>query len=197
MEPATAAACFLGDPGAGGRPTPLSRAAERQLLALACDARAARVAALLAPSAPLLRGLFSRSDAVVSAWFGGFGPGGLASLRRGAWALANFALARRDDAWRHLVWAGRHPQAPVAVAAKPHYFAELDVPATVRNLLRECPEFWESREMRKSLEGGEWLALDPAYIAQVGGGRALRCALSALALCVLCAARFGVNQVGM
>ncbi|GBF88978.1 hypothetical protein Rsub_01477 [Raphidocelis subcapitata] len=169
VEPATAAACFLGAPGggaAGGRPTPLSRAAERQLLALACDVRAPRVAALLAPSASLLRGLFSRSDALIAAWFGGFGTGGLASFRRGAWALAGFSLARRDDAWRHLVWAGRHPQAPVAVAAKPHYFSELDVVATVRNLLRDCPEFWESHEVRRSLEGGEWLALDPAYIAE-------------------------------
>ena len=44
------------------------------------------------------------------------------------------------QAWRLLAWAGKHPQAPVAVAARTHYFCELDVPATVANFLEDCPE---------------------------------------------------------
>ncbi|KAI8462873.1 MAG: hypothetical protein J3K34DRAFT_527439 [Monoraphidium minutum] len=173
VAPDTALACFLpsrapraGGGGGGGAAPPLNAAAERQLLRLACEARAPQVAALLSGSAPLLRGLFSRSDALAAAWFGGLGAAPLAALPRGAGALANFALAARGDAWRHLVWAGRHPQAPVAVAAKPHYWAELDVPATLRNLARGCPEFWESRELRRSLESGEWLALDLDYCSK-------------------------------
>ena len=38
--------------------------------------------------------------------------------------------------WSLLEWQGRHPQAPVAVAQRPHYFCELDVPRTLRRLLR-------------------------------------------------------------
>lgn len=38
--------------------------------------------------------------------------------------------------WQLLSWQGRHPQAPVAVAQRPHYFCELDVPRSVRHLLR-------------------------------------------------------------
>jgi hypothetical protein len=38
--------------------------------------------------------------------------------------------------WHLLEWQGRHPQSPVAVAQRTHYFSELNVPRTVRNLLR-------------------------------------------------------------
>jgi hypothetical protein len=152
-----------------GRAPPLGRAAERQLLKLACEARAPQLAALLAGSPSFLRGLFSHPDApdLAAAWFGGFSLSGIHTFEPGAAALANFALAHRDSCWHFLVWAGKHPQAPVAVAAKPHYFCELDVAATVRKLAGSCPEFWESRELRRSLEGGEWLGLDLQYCSQV------------------------------
>lgn len=45
----------------------------------------------------------------------------------------------RPQMWQLLSWQGRHPQAPVAVAQRPHYFCELDVPRSVRHLLR-CVE---------------------------------------------------------
>lgn len=188
VDPSTSLACFLGaasgprhcapSPGAGRRggapPSPHTpaprpgRAAERQLLRLACQLRRGPVSALLASSPSVLRAFFSRSDAVATAWFGGFSAaaGGIGAFQPGAAALANYALAHRDEAWRHLVWAGKHPQAPVAVAAKPHYFGELDVAATVRNLLGSCPEFWESRELRQSLEGGLWMELDEDFCVQ-------------------------------
>ena len=38
--------------------------------------------------------------------------------------------------WHHLEWQGRHSQAPVAVAARTHYFCELDVGRTVDNLVQ-------------------------------------------------------------
>jgi hypothetical protein len=38
--------------------------------------------------------------------------------------------------WHLLAWQGRHSQSPVAVAQRTHYFSELDVPRTVRHLLR-------------------------------------------------------------
>lgn len=53
---------------------------------------------------------------------GGFGPTTIQHFKYGAKALANYALAERAEAWRHLVWSGKHAQSPVAVAAKPHYF---------------------------------------------------------------------------
>ena len=38
--------------------------------------------------------------------------------------------------WDLLAWQGRHPQAPVAVAQRSHYFCELDLPRTLRHLIR-------------------------------------------------------------
>lgn len=173
VAPSTALACFLPAPSPSGpsapRP-PLAPAAERQLLQICCQRRAPQIAALLSSSPSLLRAFFSQSDATATSWFGAFSMGGISSFGPGAAALANFSLRHRDDAWRHLVWAGRHPQAPVAAAAKPHYFCELDVPATVKKLSGSCPGFWESRELRKSLEGGEWMELDLGFCSQVGCG---------------------------
>jgi hypothetical protein len=63
-------------------------------------------------------------------------------------------------------------QAPVAVASKPHYFCELDVVATVRNLLRSCPDFWRSEELGRSARSGSFLALDYSFMVQVGSWRA-------------------------
>lgn len=71
-----------------------------------------------AGSPTLLRSFFDRSDTLIQAWFGHFSTSGIQHFKRGAPALAHYALGRRDEVWRHLVWAGRHPQAPVAVAAK-------------------------------------------------------------------------------
>lgn len=62
---------------------------------------------------------------------------------------------------------GRSLQAPVAVASKTHYFCELDVVATVRNLLDRCPDFWRSEELLRSCAGGAFLALDYGFMVQV------------------------------
>jgi hypothetical protein len=58
-------------------------------------------------------------------------------------------------------------QAPVAVAGKPHYFAELDVDRTMLALSRHCPAFWASDELGCCCQGGEWLTLEPDKVLQV------------------------------
>jgi hypothetical protein len=90
---------------------------------------------------------------------------GMRGFKFGAAALAQFALSQRAKMWHLLAWHGRHSQAPVAVAQRPHYFSELDVPRTIRHLLRwvpfpfsspGCPSFcW-------ALNGAACLAVHPA-----------------------------------
>ena len=67
--------------------------------------------------------------------------------------------------WDLLVWKGAHPQTPVSVAAKPRYFAELDLPATIHNLLEDCPAFWASPEFEQPLQ--DVAALAPHWVQQV------------------------------
>ena len=148
----------------GAEHEPLARA----LLALLFDARPALAGALLADSSPaLVRAFFDRKRGCVPAWFGDFGGGGggLRDFRHGAAALAQYSLGHRGEVWDLLAWGGRHPQAPVAVAQRPHYFGELDVPATVDRLLRSCRGFWESPEMRAATATGGIFPLDPDFWA--------------------------------
>ncbi|CAI5961461.1 unnamed protein product [Closterium sp. NIES-64] len=86
--------------------------------------------------------------------------------RFGAQALAEFAFAHREDHWHRLVWAGKHAQTPVTVAARPHYFCELDISGTMKNFLREVPEFWSSHELRKTLQDGALLSLDISFFVE-------------------------------
>lgn len=65
------------------------------------------------------------------------------------------------------MWQGKHPQAPVAVAAKPHYFSELNIKQTVRNLLKHHPQFFASEQMTDSVRSGDILTLDPSFFSQV------------------------------
>ena len=99
------------------------------------------------------------------AWFGGFRRDG--RHERGARALCRFALARRDAAWRWVVWGGKHAQAPAVVAQKPHYFCEVDVGETVRNFARELPQFWASDELWETLETGEVVSIDREFFASL------------------------------
>ncbi len=69
--------------------------------------------------------------------------------------------------WDLLVWSDGQSRSPVAVVAKMHYFARLDVTQTVRNFAAECPRFWSSEEFRDTLEGSSILALDSAFFVQV------------------------------
>lgn len=138
-----------------------------QLLQLLCDAQPQAVAQLLSKDADFLCSYLTSSPAVTSSWFGHFSLAGIQHFKFGARALANYALTHRTEVWQYLVWAGKHDQAPVAVAGKPHYFAELDIDRTMRQLARHCPEFWCSDELLRSCEGGEWLQLDPGLVSEV------------------------------
>jgi hypothetical protein len=70
------------------------------------------------------------------------------------------------EVWDLLAWRSPHPHAPVTVAASPHYWAQLDVPATVRSLLRNCPRFWTSDELHQTLRDGQLVRLDSRVFAQ-------------------------------
>ena len=65
------------------------------------------------------------------------------------------------------MWRGKHAQAPVAVAAKPHYFGELDVVASVAALARaNGGALWRSPEVCEAVERGGLVELDPDFFAQ-------------------------------
>uniref|UniRef100_A0A061S3S5 Uncharacterized protein n=1 Tax=Tetraselmis sp. GSL018 TaxID=582737 RepID=A0A061S3S5_9CHLO len=131
-----------------------------------CEEEPRAVGRVIAAHPHVLKDFFARRPGAMQIWFGQFSMAGIPGFRGGAKGLARFALARREEAWQHLVWEGKHPQAPVTVAAKPHYFCELSVSRTVRNLLLRCDGFLESHEMRECIEEGDFLVLDSEYFAK-------------------------------
>lgn len=102
-------------------------------------------------------------------------------LTRSLTANASSALARRSfsqalseanlpvQMWDLLRWEGKHPQAPVSVAAKPHYFCELAVGRSVRALLAAHPAFWRSEQWRACCADGAVLELDRRHFCRVRG----------------------------
>jgi hypothetical protein len=106
------------------QPSPVAACheAELQLLQLLAESAPADVSTLLLRDPQWLCSFLTASQERIRAWFGHFGPTGIQHFKFGARALANYALAQRSQVWQHLVWAGKHSQSPVAVAAKPHYF---------------------------------------------------------------------------
>ena len=70
------------------------------------------------------------------------------------------------EVWDLLTWRSPHPHAPVTVAASPHYWAQLDVAATVHSLLQYCPRFWHSDELHQTLRNGQLVLLDGSFFAQ-------------------------------
>ena len=99
-----------------------------------------QVGAYISEDAHLLRQFFRDAPKRVLLFFEHFKMSG--DFTYGAKALARYAFAHRDEVWDLLEWMGRHPQAPVTVAAKPHYFCELNVLRTVKNFVDEVPQFW-------------------------------------------------------
>lgn len=51
----------------------------------------------------------------------------------------------------------------MVVAQKPHYFSELDLPATLRALSRGRSRFFRSEELREGLADGSVVSLDPPF----------------------------------
>jgi hypothetical protein len=155
----------------------LARAGARSALASAAlrllmSRRPADVIALLRHRNPSLYERFFASAsgagaARISAVFGAFSPDG--RHPRGASALAQYLLQRRVALWPHTVWRGAHPQAPVVVSAKPHYWCELDAPATLSALAARagaCFDFWASDEVADGLSGGDVLSLDVPFFLE-------------------------------
>ncbi len=68
--------------------------------------------------------------------------------------------------WDLLVWQGKHPQAPVAVAAKPYYFSELNIQQTMHNILKHHPEFFASEQMLDTVRSGNITVLDKDYFCE-------------------------------
>eukprot|EP00897_Mesotaenium_endlicherianum_P009955 jgi/Mesen1/8989/ME000056S08394 len=143
----------------------------RQLLFLLCENRPGWVASILFKDSSVTRGFFEGSSKRVQLWFQHFAAAGGGEHRFGAQALSKFAFAHREEHWRDLRWTGKHARAPVSVAAKPHYFCELDVVGTVESFLQNVPSFWASDELWRTLEGGGLVALDPAFFV----GELLKC----------------------
>lgn len=80
---------------------------------------------------------------------------------KGFEALTKFAITNRNSVWRHLRWSGPRSHSPVAVAANPTFFAELDVAATIDELITHCPEFWTSEQVMESVQSGDIFAINP------------------------------------
>eukprot|EP00803_Ostreobium_quekettii_P011293 evm.model.scf_938.6 EVM.evm.TU.scf_938.6 scf_938:56346-58522(-) len=114
----------------------------------------------------IVKAFFKDDRQRIPLWFSHFSLSGFSSFRWGARALANYVLANRETAWKLLHWEGRHPQAPVMVASKPHYFCELNVTKSVENLLQSCPDFWDSEEMKLGIGTGEIFALDNQFFSK-------------------------------
>ncbi|KXZ44258.1 hypothetical protein GPECTOR_70g489 [Gonium pectorale] len=102
----------------------------------------------------------------IALWFSHFSMEGMRAFKYGAWALAHYALAHREEMWDLLQWEGKHPQAPVSVAAKTHYFAELALVPSLRALLKHHPAFWASQQWREACRDGAFLELDRRHFCQ-------------------------------
>ncbi|KAG7028247.1 hypothetical protein SDJN02_09428, partial [Cucurbita argyrosperma subsp. argyrosperma] len=102
----------------------------------------------------------------ISQWFSNFATNGASDHGKGAKALAQFSFVNRDICWEELEWNGKHGQSPAVVATKPHYFLDLDVHQTVKNFIKNVPEFWYSNEFAESLKDGEILFLDTKFFVK-------------------------------
>lgn len=108
------------------------------MLQLLVESVPADVSALLLRDPDWVCSFLTASRDRIRAWFAHFGPTGISQLQYGARAIANYALAERAEAWHHLVWAGKHSQSPVAVAAKPHYFGWVAVRVWITGGASSC-----------------------------------------------------------
>jgi hypothetical protein len=137
-----------------------------QLLRMVCENRPQWVAKLVAKDSKLLQRFFSGDSRRILLWFQNFAGAGQNDHQRGARALARYAFLHREECWHELEWKGSHAQAPATVAAKPHYFLELDVLESVNNFLEQVPGFWRSEELKDSLKDGEFLSLNYTFFTQ-------------------------------
>ncbi|DBB06395.1 TPA: hypothetical protein ACH3X1_011957 [Trebouxia sp. C0004] len=136
------------------------------LLQLVCDVEPTKVGRLLAHHPRIIRHFFRDHPQHISVWFQSSYVGSISEFRNGAKALAQYALLHRAEMWDLLVWQGKHPQAPVAVAAKPYYFSELNIHQSVLNILKNHPQFFTSHQMADTVKSGDIMALDPNHFCE-------------------------------
>lgn len=139
----------------------------RQVVRLVCEEHARGVAQLLGRDGSLLRRFFHGNHTRIMGWFASFAGGEHSEHQLGARALARFAFVHRETCWDQLEWQGSHSQAPATVAAKPHYFRELDVVRTVENFIACVPAFWTSDELwDEVLRDGSLISLDVDFFVK-------------------------------
>ncbi|CAM6086377.1 unnamed protein product [Calypogeia fissa] len=138
----------------------------KQIIRMMCESRPRQVARLLAQDSMMLRRFFSGEPKRALQWFQNFAGVGEIDHQLGARALARYVFMNREDSWHELVWKGDRSQAPAIVASKPHYFSDLDVVESIDNFLDHVPSFWQSEELRDSLEDGQFIALDVDFFLE-------------------------------
>eukprot|EP00884_Botryococcus_braunii_P004794 jgi/Botrbrau1/14315/Bobra.0287s0008.1 len=144
-----------------------------QFLQLACEHAPEKVAATLLTEPKVFRAFFankglgdSHCEQRINLWFNHFRLDNAPTFTRGAKALARYAFMHREQVWDLLVWAGKHPQSPISVVAKPHYWAELAVIPTIQRFLDDCPDFWSSEELLDTFKSGAFLAMDYRFFLE-------------------------------
>ena len=88
---------------------------------------------------------------------------------KGAKALQQYALRRRNELWHHLRWQ-KNSQSPVVCATKPGTFCELDVEKTLHGPFGEDKNgFWSSDDFVKCLRESakETIVIDCAYFVNL------------------------------
>eukprot|EP00854_Cymbomonas_tetramitiformis_P003794 gene3794-4745_t len=142
----------------------------KQLLFMTCERKAKQVAKVLLPDKRLWAQFFRESPLRVIAFFEHFNMAG--EFHHGAKALARYSFQNRDAVWKELEWIGKHPQAPVTVAAKPHYFCELNVNESNSEicvhltLAAACTGIRGSAEFIDELKSGDIIRMDIPFFAR-------------------------------
>ncbi|KAL0036260.1 hypothetical protein WJX79_010495 [Trebouxia sp. C0005] len=150
----------------GNHSSDTSQAFGVYLLQLVCDVEPSKVGRLLAHHPKIIRNFFRDHPQHITTWFQSSYVGSISEFRNGAKALAQYALLHRAEMWDLLVWQGKHPQAPVAVAAKPYYFSELNIHQSMLNILKHHPQFFTSHQMADTVKSGDILALDQNHFCK-------------------------------
>ncbi|KAL6557235.1 hypothetical protein OROMI_017585 [Orobanche minor] len=149
------------------RSKPMKRHLASQLLQLIFEKQPQKIGTIIAKKSCKLENFFKGYPGRILQWFSKLPSTGDSKHDQGAKALSQFAFVNRDICWDELEWKGKHGQSPAMVAAKPHYFLDLDVQRTVQNFLEYVPEFWSSPEFSESLKDGNILLIDREYFVNL------------------------------
>ena len=110
----------------------------------------------------------SPSLGILKSFFGNFRYDG--EHLKGAKALQQYALRKRENVWHHLRWRGKNSQSPVVCATKPGTFCELDVEKTLRGEFGdERNGFWSSEDFIKCLResGKDTIMINCSYFVDL------------------------------